>query len=282
MNKKDNTKPESKFSVRPASPDEAGLFYSLPADQDAELGAIGHVRIDFGHEGNEFWHTWWPRGDEKLNSPEFQAELKALVDELLATGPLKNLGAMSAYCYQYGGQIEGGWRQNYGYVVETEHYRYCLRCNPAPGDYQAYLTAFDLRVQEQNMKREAPTQEYGLTAAGKQMLKNAANNTLPHSYSWYVFRDFNTPDENLTGDLTLSDAIRLYNETDSEDKRLGVTKDKIATVDLVIAMNGKQEFADDYTHLASFSNDAVIAEAVKTLKNEITEQGMTMGGMQPG
>jgi hypothetical protein len=47
-------------------------------------------------------------------------------------------------------------------------------------------------------------------------------------------------------------------------------------------MNGKQEFADDYTHLASFSNDAVIAEAVKTLKNEITEQGMTMGGMQPG
>jgi hypothetical protein len=211
MNKKENTKPEPEFSVRPASPNEAGLFYSLPADQDAELGAIGHVRIDFGREGKEFWHTWWPRGEEKLNSPEFKAELKALVDELRATGPLKSLGAMSEYCYQHGGRIEGGWRQNYGYMVETEHYRYCLRCNPAPGDYQAYLTAFDLRMQEQNMKNEAPMQDYGLTAAGKQMLQNASDNTLPHSYSWFVFRNYNTPGENLTGDLTLPEAIRLYN-----------------------------------------------------------------------
>ena len=31
---------------------------------------------------------------------------------------------------------------------ETERYRYCLRCNPVRGDYQAYLTAFDLRTQE--------------------------------------------------------------------------------------------------------------------------------------
>ena len=28
---------------------------------------------------------------------------------------------------------------------------YCLRCNPVAGEYQAYLTAFDLRVQRQNM-----------------------------------------------------------------------------------------------------------------------------------
>jgi hypothetical protein len=286
MNKKEHTKPEPKFSVRPASPYEAGLFYSLPADQDAELGAIGHVRIDFGYEGKEFWHTWWQRGDEKLNSPEFKAELKALVDELRATGPLKNLSIMSAYCYQHGGQIEGGWRQNYGYVVETEHYRYCLRCNPAPGDYQAYLTAFDLRVQEQNMNHEAPIQDHGLTATGKQMLHNASDNTLPHSYSWFVFRDYNMPGEKFTGDLTLPEAIRQYNEIDSGNKRLGVTKDGIATVDFVITLDGKQQFMDDYTLLDRFSNDAKIAEAVETLRNGITEQtpdqGMPMGGMQPG
>jgi len=158
MNRKENTRPEPKFSLRPASPDEAGLFYFLPAEQDAELGAVGHVRIDFGYQGKEFWHTWWPRGDEKLNSPEFKAELKDLVDELRATGPLKNLSAMSDYCREHGGQIEGGWRQNYGYVVETEHYRYCLRCNPVPGDYQAYLTAFDLRVQQMNMTNQENTQ----------------------------------------------------------------------------------------------------------------------------
>ena len=28
--------------------------------------------MDFGRSGNEFWHTWWPRGSEKLNSPAFE------------------------------------------------------------------------------------------------------------------------------------------------------------------------------------------------------------------
>lgn len=63
---------------------------------------------------------------------------------------------MEGYCRAHGGEISGGWQQNYGYIVETEHYRYCLRCNPQPGDYQAYLTCFDLRVQRMNMENAAP------------------------------------------------------------------------------------------------------------------------------
>ncbi|MGE4277912.1 MAG: hypothetical protein AB7E30_12165 [Lawsonibacter sp.] len=115
------------------------------------------------------------------------------------------------------------------------------------------------------------------------MLQNAADNTLPHSYSWFVFRDINRPGEVLTGDLTLAQAIRLYNETDSGNKRLGVTKDEIATVDFVIMVDGHQWFTDDYTRLASFSSDESIAAAIETLKNEIMEQapgqGMTLGGI---
>ncbi len=154
---------DRKFILRPASSSEAGLFFALPKGRDAELGTIGHMRIDFGGEGKEFWHTWWPRGDEELNSPEFKAELKELVNELKETGPLKSLSAMSGYCAGYGGQIEGGGRQDYGYIVETEHYCYCLRCNPGPGDYQAYLAAFDLRVQQRmNMKQKTPAQDCGL------------------------------------------------------------------------------------------------------------------------
>lgn len=142
-----------KFELRPASPHEAGLFYALPPEQDAELGAVGHVRIDFGRSGKEFWHTWWPRGPEELNSPEFKAELTQLADELRQS-VLKDFSAMTGYCRDHGGAIDGGWVQNYGYIVETEDYRYCLRCNPAAGDYQAYLTAFDLNVQRQNQVQE--------------------------------------------------------------------------------------------------------------------------------
>ena len=40
--------------------------------------------------------------------------------------------------------------------METEHYRYCLRSNPSPGDYNCYCTAYDLNVQRQNMARDNP------------------------------------------------------------------------------------------------------------------------------
>ena len=135
-----------KYALRPASVSEAGLFYAMTPEKDAELGCIGHVRMDFGHGGKEFWHTWWPRGDETLNSPEFKRELGGVVDELRKT-VLKDLSSMSDYCYDHGGELSKDSGQ-YSYVAETENYRYCLRCNPKPGDYQAYLTCFDKRRQE--------------------------------------------------------------------------------------------------------------------------------------
>ncbi|NLU23492.1 MAG: hypothetical protein GXW99_01990 [Clostridiales bacterium] len=110
------------FKPRPASESEAGLFYAMTPKKDAELGCIGHVRMDFGHGGKEFWHTWHPRGDESLNSPEFKQELGEVVDALRKT-VLKDFSALSSYCYNHGGEIRGGGRQNYGYVVDTDRYR---------------------------------------------------------------------------------------------------------------------------------------------------------------
>ena len=144
-----------KFHIRPARPEEAGLFYTPHPEEDKRLGTVGHVRMDFGRSGNEFWHTWWPRGPEELNSPVFKAELQEVVDTLRES-VLKNRFAMERFCYARGGKISGGWTQNYGYIVETEHYRYCLRCNLSPGDYNGYLTAYDLDVQRQNMARDKP------------------------------------------------------------------------------------------------------------------------------
>ena len=137
------------FRVRPAQPEEAGVFFAQTSEQDALMGGIGHVRMDFGGSGKEFWHTWHPRGAESLNTPEFKAELQQVVDKLRET-VLKDLSSMRRFCYENGGKIPGGWSQNYGYVVETEHYEYCLRCNPVPGDYQAYLSCYDLNEQKIN------------------------------------------------------------------------------------------------------------------------------------
>lgn len=74
-----------KYILRPASPEEAGLFYALPPERDEDLGAIGHVRIDFGGSGKNFHHSWWPRGPEELNTQEFRDELGSVMDELRKT-----------------------------------------------------------------------------------------------------------------------------------------------------------------------------------------------------
>ena len=50
-------KDATQFHIRPARPEEAGLFYAQHPEEDKRLGAVGHVRMDFGRSGNEFWHT---------------------------------------------------------------------------------------------------------------------------------------------------------------------------------------------------------------------------------
>lgn len=92
---------EPQFHIRPARPDEAGIFYAQHPAEDECLGCIGHVRMDFGKSGNEFWHTWWPRGKQELNSPAFKSELQEVVDELRLT-VLKNRSAMERFCYTEG------------------------------------------------------------------------------------------------------------------------------------------------------------------------------------
>lgn len=334
--------------IRPASIEEAGLFYSqMDEAEDAVLGTVGHIRMDFGASGKEFYHTWWPHNGDQFNTGEFKDELQKFVDMLRADGPLTNLAAMRNYCYQHGGKITEDGRC-FGYIAETEHYRYCLRCTPSPGEYQGYLYSYDLRQQRMaqqakpvgrityasgeeqtftdtqkyldTIREELPYQattgfryetltddpavrkavddilldfageenprrgcNYGLTEAGKQALREAADPDRPHTYAWFVMTDCNIPGEQIYRGLTLEEAIRTYLDSDRPEKRLGVTKDGIATVDLVRSLNGEQHFFTDHLQLDSFKCDPEIAAAVKTLRLELEQntpqQGITIGGL---
>ena len=124
-------------TLRPASVEEAGLFYSND-EQDDALGTVGHLRMDFGSGGKEFHHTWWPHNGDHFNTPEFKEALQEFVDALRKDGPLKSLAGMNTYCWHNGGEITENDRI-YGFIAETNRYRFCLRCTPRPGDYQGYL-----------------------------------------------------------------------------------------------------------------------------------------------
>ena len=145
---------EEQYHIRPARPDEAGLFYAQPPGEDERLGTVGLLQMDFGRGGKEFWRIWWPSVEEG-SLPAFKTELKEVV-ETLRKNVLKDRFAMERFHRRHDGKISGGGTQSYGYIVETEHYRYCLRCCPSSGSSSADLICYDLDVQRQNMTEGKP------------------------------------------------------------------------------------------------------------------------------
>ena len=333
---------EYSFALRPASIEEVGLFYSND-EQDEALGTVGHLRLDFGHGFLPLRSTCYPHNDDQFNTLEFKMLLREFLEAMQDNGPLASLSSMEAYCQKHGGAItEDG--QTYGYVWETEQYRFCLRCTPSPFECQGYLYCYDLWQQQiqkncpvgqvtyasgeqqmftvvqhylQTIREELPYRDttgfrfetltddpqvrkavddilldfageenprracnYGLTEAGKQALRDAADPDSPHTYAWFVLTDCNTLEEQIFRDLTLEKAIQIYQASDCQEKRIGVTKDEIATVDLVRSLDGEQQFFGDYHNLSSFQNDPVISGAVERLQQELEQTPEVQGAMR--
>lgn len=270
-----------KYILRPAPPEEAGLFYS-DDEKDRELACVGHLRLDFGRGGREFWSTWQEHNGDELNVPAFKAELDAVVKELRECGPLKSLSVMSGYCSTYpAGSLEGSGG-SFGYITETERYRYCLRCTPRQGDYNGYLYIYDKRQQELNM---APQKQFGLTEEGGQCLRDAADPSKAHTYDWFVIERFGQKGEQIHSAASLTGAIDRFNGLDCDSKRLGVTKDAIATIDLIVTVDGAPRLDEGWQSNPRFAEDGVIAEATARLQLSIAglqppQQEMTLGGIQ--
>lgn len=330
---------EYSFALRPASIEEAGLFY-FNDEQDEALGTVGHLRLDFGHGFLPLRSTCYPHNDDQFDTLEFKMLLREFLEAMQENGPLASLSSMEAYCQKHGGAItEDG--QTYGYIWETERYRFCLRCTPSPFEYQGHLYCYDLWQQQiqkncpvgqvtyasgeqqtftvvqhylQTIREELPYRDttgfrfetltddpkvktavddilldfageenprracnYGLTEAGNQALRDAADPDSPHTYAWFVLTDCNTLEEQIFRDLTLEEAIQIYQASDCQEKRIGVTKDEVATVDLVRSLDGEQQFFEDHRKLRSFQNDPFIASAVEKLKQELEQTVETQG-----
>ena len=62
---------------------------------------------------------------------------------------------------------------------------------------------------------------------------------------------------------------------------MGVTKDGIASVDLLITHDGREWYSEDYQKSDSFKADRTIIEALEQTHQTLDApaQGMTMGGM---
>ena len=122
---------------------------------------------------------------------------------------------------------------------------------------------------------------FGLTETGRQRLQDAADPNLPHTYEWYVIENIRSGADRVDHPLPLNEAIALYAELDSADKRLGVTKDGIATVDLIICLDGREWFPEDWKKSERFAEDPVVAEALRQMHQALDKpgQGTAEGGI---
>ena len=157
-----------------------------------------------------------------------------------------------------------------------------FRCETLTEEPQVRKAVDDILLDFAGEDNPCRTCNYGLTEAGKQALRDAAGSGKSHTYAWFVLTDCNTPDEQIYQGLTLEEAIWFYQNSDRPEKRLGVTKDGIATVDLVRSLNGEQQFFEDYRRLDSFRDDLILTEAMETLRLNLERPALQIYGLPGG
>ena len=116
------------------------------------------MRGDFGRE-KEFWTTWWPHQNDKLNQEPFKNDLDRVVNWLRQdTYPLKDFQTMEQYCsrYEQWAKIPHAVMPAYGFQIETKRYQYMLRCAPIKGDYNFYIYCYDKEARE---RERAPAEK---------------------------------------------------------------------------------------------------------------------------
>ena len=151
---------DKKAQIVPAGADEKNLFYSAEA-KDAQHGTVGHLRMDTGSSGKEFWSSWWPHNGNTLTSEKFSKELDEVVNTMREPGgPLHSLQDMQGFCRKYGGDAVVEEGRSYGFKLETEDFQYMLRLTPFRGDY-SYLYCYDKAAQREYAEKESVIGQLG-------------------------------------------------------------------------------------------------------------------------
>lgn len=104
-------------------------------------GCVGHLRVDMGSNGLGFYPSWDNHTPE-LNDTAFKAEFDDVINDLRGD-MLKDRSSLANYCRQQDGSVMTEDGRNFGFRVNTDTHAYIIRLNPHPGEYAAYVYAYD-------------------------------------------------------------------------------------------------------------------------------------------
>jgi len=139
------------MDIRPMMQEEQKYSYTQDQDTMKKAGCIGHLRVDMDTNGTGFYSSWDNHSAEMKTQAfkdEFDDVINALREDPQYGGILKNRSSLAAYCRsENDSAFENG--QEYGFRVDTEDYAYMLRLNPNPGEYAAYIYAYDKEMLEE-------------------------------------------------------------------------------------------------------------------------------------
>ena len=125
--------------------EEKDLFYST-RNEPKELGCIGHLRGDFGSDGDEFFSVWFPHECAELNDQRFKSVFDTLINQLRKEGQvLSGRTEMERYClpHQACKLLNPYVDKSWGFRIYSPHYAFYLRCMPVKGDYNFYIYCYD-------------------------------------------------------------------------------------------------------------------------------------------
>lgn len=132
------------LSIRPMTPAERKYSYTQSWQIISQTSCIGHLRADFGTDGEGFYSSWDDHCSD-LNNAEFKAELNQVIDALRQDsaydGILASRSRMASYCSRHPESSYGNQRE-WGFRADTERYAYMLRLNPNPGEYNLYAYCY--------------------------------------------------------------------------------------------------------------------------------------------
>ena len=164
---------DKRIKITPAEADERSLFYSEES-KDVQLGTVGHLRMDTGSSGMEFWSKWWPHNGNKLTSEKFSKELDEVVNAMREPGgPLHSLMDMISFCRKFGSDAVVEKGRSYGFKLDTADFQYMLRLTPFRGEY-SYLYCYDKAAQREYAEKDSVIEQLdsvGTKAAAMPALK---------------------------------------------------------------------------------------------------------------
>ena len=133
------------ITIREATPAEQDFTYSQDDDLMRSAGCIGHLRVDMGRNGQEFY-TSWDFHNPELKPADFAPDFNSIIDALRvegnSIGVLANRSELGKYCYAHEQARIPDADNSYAFRVGMEQYALMLRLTPNRGEYSAYIYVY--------------------------------------------------------------------------------------------------------------------------------------------